>query len=142
MKEKIKAWVIKQRNKLGNWLFKLAKRVYVAEKKPKFTRKKPLGRTFCVLLIVGVLAGCGTKQTPVQQTINYTDNRQITQVAGDGNQLAATSDVQADQSAVPEQTTETKSGGGFWLFMFGLLCGLGAAAAGVVGYLYFTKWRK
>lgn len=140
MKQKIQAWVLKQRNKFGNWLFKLAKKVYVAEKKTKFVRKKVKGAA-CLVLFLGFMAGC-TRQVPVQTTINYTDNSQMTQVAGDGNHLAATSDITSQQSAAPEQKTEAKSGGLFWLFMLGMLSGIILSAAGVAAYFYVKKKYK
>ena len=79
------------------------------------------------ILIAFVLFGCTPSQEPVQTVINYTDNSQTIQVAGDGNQLAATTDVQAEQTTTPTQTTEETTEDGMWklwLVVFAVLCGV------------------
>ena len=120
----MKKIIVKIRNKLSSVLYKLAKKLYVPEPKKKFVRKG-MRKTVAVLLLVG-LFGCAPKQEPVQTIINYTDNSQTVQVAGDGNQLAAKTDVQAEQTSTPQQTTEDTTEDGmwkFWLVVLVVLCG-------------------
>ena len=121
----MKKIIVKFRNKLSSVLYKLAKKLYVPEPKKKFVRKG-MRKTVAVLLLVG-LFGCVPSQEPVQTVINYTDNSQTIQVAGDGNQLSATTDIQAEQTTTPQQTTEDTTEDGmwkFWLVVLGVLCGV------------------
>ena len=128
--------IVKIRNKLSSVLYKLAKKLYVPEPKKKFVRKG-MRRTFAVLLLVG-LFGCIPSQEPVQTVINYTDNSQTIQVAGDGNQLSATSDIQAaEQTATPTQTTENTTKNDMWKFWVVLL--FVAIGGGVLLYWYQKK---
>lgn len=127
--------IVKIRNKLSSVLYKLAKKLYVPEPKKKFVRKG-MRRTFVVLLLVG-LFGCTPSQEPVQTVINYTDNSQTIQVAGDGNQLAATTDIQAEQTTTPQQTTENTTEDNMWIFWLVLL---GVAIGG--GYLLYWYQKK
>lgn len=90
------------------------------------------------ILIAFVLFGCTPSQEPVQTVINYTDNSQTIQVAGDGNQLAATSDIQAaEQTATPTQTTENTTKNDMWKFWVVLL--FVAIGGGVLLYWYQKK---
>ena len=79
------------------------------------------------LLIFLLLAGCGSKQEPAQTVINYTDNSQLVQVVGDNNNMAATTDVQASQTATPQQTTEntTQDNTLIFLIIAGIILGVG-----------------
>lgn len=131
----MKKIIVKFRNKLSSVLCKLAKKLYVPEPKKKFVRKG-MRRTFTVLLLVG-LFGCTPSQEPVQTVINYTDNSQTIQVAGDGNQLAATTDIQAEQTTTPQQTTENTTEDNMWIFWLVLL---GVAIGG--GYLLYWYQKK
>ena len=89
------------------------------------------------ILIAFVLFGCTPSQEPVQTVINYTDNSQTIQVAGDGNQLAATTDVQTAQTSTPQQTTENTTEDNMWIFWLVLL---GVAIGG--GYLLYCYQKK
>ena len=131
----MKKFIIKFRNKLSSVLYKLAKKLYVPEPKKKFVRKG-MRRTFAVLLLVG-LFGCTPSQEPVQTVINYTDNSQTIQVVGEGNQLAATTDVQTAQTTTPQQTTENTTEDNMWIFLLVLL---GVAIGG--GYLLYRYQKK
>lgn len=131
----MKKIIIKLRNKLSSVLYTLAKKLYVPEPKKKFVRKG-MRKTVAVLLLIG-LFGCAPKQEPVQTVINYTDNSQTIQVAGDGNQLAATTDIQAEQTTTPQQTTENTTEDNMWIFW---LVALGVAIGG--GYLLYWYYKK
>ena len=127
--------IVKIRNKLSSVLYTLAKKLYVPEPKKKFVRKG-MRKTVAVLLLIG-LFGCAPKQEPVQTVINYTDNSQTIQVAGDGNQLAATTDIQAEQTTTPQQTTENTTEDSMWIFWGVLL--FAAIGGGVLLYWYQKK---
>lgn len=131
----MKKIIIKLRNKLSSVLYTLAKKLYVPEPKKKFVRKG-MRKTVAVLLLIG-LFGCAPRQEPVQTVINYTDNSQTIQVAGDGNQLAATTDIQAEQTTTPQQTTENTTEDNMWIFW---LVVLGVAICG--GYLLYRYYKK
>lgn len=78
-------------------------------------------------LLVLLLAGCGSQQEPAQTVINFTDNSQLVQVVGDNNNMAATTDVQASQTATPQQTTEntTEDNTLIFLIIAGIILGVG-----------------
>lgn len=80
-----------------------------------------------ILFIIGLLYGCGSKQEPAQTVINFTDNSQLVQVVGDNNNMAATTDVQASQTATPQQTTENKEEDNTLIFLIiaGIILGVG-----------------
>lgn len=83
--------------------------------------------SFFILFIIGSLHGCGSQQEPAQTVINFTDNSQLVQVVGDNNNMAATTDVQASQTATPEQTTEntTEDNTLIFLIIAGIILGIG-----------------
>lgn len=84
-------------------------------------------KKFIILLILLFLQACGSKQEPAQTVINYTDNSQLVQVVGDNNNMAATTDVQASQTATPQQTTENKEEDNTLIFLIiaGIILGVG-----------------
>lgn len=90
-----------------------------------------------IIVLCLLLSGCLMGQKPVQTVINYTDNSQTIQVAGDGNQLAATTDVQTAQTTTPQQTTENTTEDNMWIFWLVLL---GVAIGG--GYLLYWYQKK
>jgi len=131
----MKKIIIKIRNGLAGLLNRLAKKLYVPEPKKKYVRKG-MRRTVAILLLVG-LFGCTPAQEPVQTIINYTDNSQTIQVAGDGNQLSATSDIQAQQTSTPTQTTENTTQNDMWKFWVVFL--FVAIGGGALLYWYQKK---
>ena len=80
------------------------------------------------------LAACTPTQEPAQTVINYTDNSQTVQVVGDGNNMAATTDVQTAQTSTPQQTTENTTEDNMYIFWLVVL-GLGFA----VGLYFYLK---
>lgn len=83
---------------------------------------------FVVSILLIKLMACAPTQEPVQTIINYTDNSQVVQVVGDNNQMDATSDIQAQQTSTPTQTTEETTEDEmwkFWLVVFVIACGVG-----------------
>lgn len=97
---------------------------YMESKIYKFSKWILIGT---IVLLLVCLFGCAPSQEPVQTVINYTDNSQTIQVAGDGNQLSATTDIQAEQTTTPQQTTENTTEDNmwkFWLVVFAVLCGV------------------
>lgn len=131
----MKKIIIRIRNGLAGLFKYLAKKLYVPEQKIKYVRKG-MRKTVAVLLLVGLFA-CEPTQKPSQTVINYTDNSQTIQVAGDGNQLAATTDIQAEQTTTPQQTTENTTEDNMWIFWLVLL---GVAIGG--GYLLYWYQKK
>lgn len=86
--------------------------------------------------LILLLAACTPAQEPAQTVINYTDNSQTVQVVGDGNNMAATTDVQTAQTSTPQQTTENTTEDNMYIFWLVVL-GLGLAVG-----LYFYLRKK
>lgn len=92
---------------------------------------------FITIFLFFLLIGCTPSQEPVQTVINYTDNSQTIQVVGDSNQLSATTDVQAQQTSTPQQTTENTTKDSMWIFWLIVVCALVGG-----GYLYYWYRKK
>jgi len=90
-----------------------------------------------IIFILFVLFGCVPIQKPTQSIINYTDNSQTIQVVGDSNQMSATTDVQAQQTSTPKQTTENTTKDSMWIFWLIIVCALVGG-----GYLYYWYRKK
>ena len=132
----MKKIIVKIRNGLAGLFKYLAKKLYVPEQKIKYVRKG-MRKTMAALLLVGLFA-CEPTQKPVQTVINYTDNSQTIQVAGEGNQLSTTSDIQAQQTSTPTQTTENTTKSDAWLFWLIFIL---ISAGIVVGVYWYQKKR-
>ena len=98
----------------------------------KMSRKAKMKK---LLILPILLFACTPKQEPVQTIINYTDNSQTIQVAGDGNQLAATTDIETAQTAKPEQTTENVKEDNMWIVWVLVL-------VAIVGAIYWYQKKR
>jgi hypothetical protein len=125
------------------------RRLYALEdralkKQALVARVKGTGRFllfFLAFAVAACLGACGTKQTPqsTQFVYNITDNRQITQIIGDGNTTTARAAPRTEQRAEPksEQTTENTTKSGIWIVRL-VLIGL----ALVAGFIYFRFLKQ
>jgi len=86
------------------------------------------------LTVLVFLCGCVPSQKPSQTIINYTDNSQTIQVAGDGNQVSPTSEIMAQQNATPTQTTEETTKDDMWILLLIILL-----VSGCILYFYQKK---
>jgi len=101
-----------------------------------------------IILVILLVSGCASKQQPVAEpvaqsiTINYTDQRQITNVSGENNRVEAKAIISAEQTAEPtleqklEQTSEQTHNSQAWLVWLGVV-----AAGAVLIYFLLKRWR-
>ena len=88
---------------------------------------------FTILLVLTFLQSCVPNQKPAQTIINYTDNS--IQLVGDGNQVS--SELMAQQTATPTQTTDNTTKSGAWIFW--LIMVIGTVGSVVLLYWYQKK---